>query len=190
MKTIFKISTLSLFYLMFTTSCTTSNDTTQSGNDTIQDVVAEVEDKTKRPSPLVTITTELTGKKIQLEYGSPSVKGRNVWGELVPYNEVWRTGANEATVINFDKELSFNGNVIAPGKYALFTIPTEGEWRFILNKEWDQWGAYKYDESLNVLNIGIMPTKDATFTESLTFKIENNQLQFNWEKLQFAIALK
>src|ERR1051326_726816 len=80
-------------------------------------------DKSKRPSPPATATGKVNGATITIDYSSPAVKGRKIWGGLVPYNKIWRTGANEATVFNTDKEISVEGKSLPAGKYSIYTIP-------------------------------------------------------------------
>ena len=105
-----------------------------------------------------------------------------MWGDLAPYNEVWRTGANENTIIEFDKPVKIEGKALAAGKYALFTIPTENEWTVIFNSKTDQWGAYDYEKNKDkdVLQVKVKPAQ-SDFTEKFTFFVEGNQVTFKWE---------
>src|SRR5688572_29943922 len=98
-------------------------------------------------SPKETVTGKVGGANATIVYSRPSARGRKIVGSLVPYGEVWRTGANEATTITFDKAVKVEGKDLAAGTYALFTIPGENEWTIIFNKESQQWGAYKYKDS-------------------------------------------
>ena len=88
-------------------------------------------------------------------YGRPQVNDREIFGKLVKYGKVWRTGANEATEIKFYQEVSIGGQTVAAGTYTLFTIPGEENWTIILNRQLDQWGAYRYDESQDALRIEV-----------------------------------
>ena len=90
-----------------------------------------------------------------------------IWGDLVPYGKVWRTGANEATTFETDKDIMIKEQKLPAGKYALFTIPGETEWTWIFNSVWDQWGAYKYDESKDVLRVKSTPESSSVFHEQL-----------------------
>src|SRR6187549_2507951 len=90
-------------------------------------------DKSKRPSPPGTATGKVNGATITINYSSPSVKGRKIWGDLVPYGQTWRAGANEATTFETDKEIMVEGKSLPAGKYAFFTIPGEKEWVIIFN---------------------------------------------------------
>src|SRR5678815_1632494 len=94
---------------------------------------------------------------VKVNYGAPAVKGRTIWGGLVPYGEVWRAGANEATTIEFSGDVNMEGQPLKAGKYSLFFIPGEKEWTVIVNKVWDQWGAYKYDSTQDAIRFIVEP---------------------------------
>lgn len=144
--------------------------------------------KEKRPSPPASDSTILGGVKLKIDYSSPAVKERKIWGELVPYNEVWRTGANKATILELSDSVKIEGLAVPAGKYALFTIPTDSIWTIILNSEWDQWGAYNYDASRDVARFSIAP-EFSEFDERMTFKFEQNQLTFNWENVSYRLNI-
>jgi len=146
--------------------------------------------KEERPSPLKMTTGMIDGVKITINYGSPAVKGRQIWGALVPYNEVWRTGANEATNIEFSKDVLIEGQELKAGKYGLFTIPSESEWTIIFNSVWDQWGAYDYDASKDVLRIKVTPRTHEPLAERLDFVIGNDGISLVWEKLEVPFRVK
>jgi hypothetical protein len=115
------------------------------------------------------------------------VRGREIWGKLVPYGQVWRTGANDATTIKFSKAVKINGKELAAGEYALFTIPAEGEWTIIFNKTAKQWGAYEYKEADDALRVKATAQANA-MTEQLAIKVEATgakaQVGILWEKLK------
>jgi hypothetical protein len=142
------------------------------------------EDKMTRPSPPVYVEVTINGKTVSIHFSSPAVKGRTIWGGLVPYGKVWRTGANEATVFETSGDLTIQGKTLPAGKYGFFTIPGENEWTIIFNSEWDQWGAYKYDESKDVLRITAKPEKSAAFNERLKVDISDHIVTLLWENLQ------
>lgn len=144
-------------------------------------------DKSARPSPFVEVKGNFEEADLAIEYSSPAVKGRSIWGDLVPYDKVWRTGANEATTFETDKELNLGGEQLPAGKYALFTIPGESEWTWIFNQVWDQWGAFKYDPSKDVLRVTVAPESSPVFYEHLTFVIEENAVSLNWENLKVSL---
>ncbi len=132
------------------------------------------QDKSTRPSPPATVTETIgSGAKISIEYSQPSLKGRVVGTDVAPFGKVWRTGANEATVFETDKEIQVGGKTLAAGKYGLYTIPGENEWVIIFNKTWKQWGT-RYSEADDALRVTVKPaTTDAT-TEKMTFTIEKS----------------
>ncbi len=146
------------------------------------------EDKSKRPSPPANVSKTIGDLTLTVDYSSPGVKGRKLWGGLVPFDEVWRTGANEATTFEVNKDVVIEGQKLPSGKYGLFTIPGESEWVFIFNKEPDQWGAYDYESKLDALRVTVKPTKATTFTERLAFEIAEKdsnaaEVRMNWGNL-------
>ena len=122
------------------------------------------------------------GVEVTLEYGRPNVKGRQIWGGLVAYGSIWRTGADEATTITFGQEVEIQGEGLAAGTYALFTIPGESEWTFVFNKVAQQWGAFGYDQGQDALRVTATPTA-AEHVESMEFVIEGASVVLRWEKL-------
>lgn len=152
----------------------------------------ESESSEQRPSPLVIKEGQIAGKTISVHFGSPSVKGRTIWGDLVPYNVVWRTGANEATYIDIPQDITVEGKTLPAGKYSLFTIPKEsGAWTVIFNSDWDlEHGHFQYDEKNDVLRVESTPSWETTTTEKLTIEIETQGLVIRWEKLKLPIAIK
>lgn len=112
-------------------------------------------------SPRQKIEQQFSTSKITVDYGRPGVKGRKIFGELVPYNKIWRAGANSSTKITFDQPVSFGGKTVPAGTYGLFVLPTEKDWKLILNKDSQQWGAFAYDEKLNVADVTV-PVQKST----------------------------
>jgi hypothetical protein len=131
--------------------------------------------------------------KVVINYGSPGVKERSIWGELVPYGEVWRTGANEATTIEFDKDVIVEGNRVPAGIYSLFTIPGKDKWTVILNEVDEQWGAYKYDKNKDVLRFQV-PQQSNHHVERLTFNFEfkdayRSDVTLEWAKIKISFEI-
>lgn len=155
---------------------------------------AQKEDKSKRVSPPAeTSVTTTDGVQITINYSSPNVKGREIWGPLVEFDKVWRTGANEATTFEVNKDVTVDGNKLPKGKYALFTVvPKEGnEVTVILNKEANQWGAFKYKQSEDAVRFKVKSTKASDVQEALKFEIEKSgKVNFAWEKLRFSFNVK
>lgn len=138
-----------------------------------------------RPSPLRVENIKVDSVAIELAYSSPAVRGRSIFGNgpdfLEPYGELWRTGANKATSIQLSADILIDSIKIDSGKYSIFTIPDEDEWTLIINKNWDQWGEYDYQDSLDVLRIKVPRSKLSTKQERMRLFIENNELKFAWE---------
>jgi len=151
----------------------------------------KAQDKANRPSPPKTASAQLPGGEVVIDYSSPAVKERVIWGELVPYDKIWRTGANEATTLMMDTDAKIGGKLIPAGKYAIFTIPGKDEWTVIINSQWDQWGAYNYDKSKDVHRFKVKPRMVEDSEERLNFEIRpDGMVILSWEKLrlEFEIA--
>lgn len=124
--------------------------------------------KTPQPSPTATITQKVGVSNISVEYSRPGAKEREIFGELVSYEEMWRTGANKATKITFEEDVIFGGQKVRKGSYSLFTVPGETAWKILLNKETELWGTGDYDKSKEIYNQTIEIKKSKDFVESLT----------------------
>ncbi len=149
------------------------------------------DEQSKRKSPPATAKAVVGDMNVVVEYSQPSVKGRTIWGDLVPYGKVWRTGANEATIISFSKEAMVNGKKLKPGNYSLFTIPGENEWTVILNSVAEQWGAYKYDESKDVVRMKVKPENAGEAMEMLTFMVDKSgMVTMHWDKLKVSFKVE
>ena len=144
----------------------------------------------KPASPASVATGKINGATIQINYSSPSVKGRVIWGELVPFNKIWRAGANDATTIEIDKELSIEGQKLPAGKYSFFVIPNEKECVLIFNKEAKQWGAYKYKETEDQLRVVVKQKIVETSSENLVYTIEKKSIVLSWEKWNIPLSVK
>ena len=116
-------------------------------------------DNKVRISPKAAVIQTVGFTDVRIDYSRPGVKGRQIWGGLVPYDKVWRAGANEATTISFSTDVIVNGKTLKAGKYGFFTIPTKDKWTIIFNKIADQWGAFEYNEAEDVLRIDVTPEK-------------------------------
>ena len=152
-------------------------------------------DKASRPSPPATATGKIGGATITVNYGSPSVKGRQIWGSLVPYDKAWRAGANEATTFETDKAITVEGKPLPAGKYSLFAIPGEKQWSIIFNSETGQWGVKSggvanRDPAKDVLTVTTKPSKSASLNERLVYDVTGNGLVLRWENIEVPIAIK
>ena len=147
------------------------------------------QEKKERVSPPATVISSIEGSTITITYGQPSVKGRKIWGALVPYNEVWRTGANEATTFETTKDVKIEGVLLPAGKYSFFTVPGENEWIIVFNKVATQWGAYKYDQKEDQLRVKVKPSKTSELNEKLTYSIEKDKVLIRWEYLEVGFKI-
>jgi len=141
-------------------------------------------------SPQATVEGKIGAANVKIVYCQPSARGRKMLGENEPYGQVWRTGANEATTIEFDKPVKIEGKDLPAGKYSLFTIPGENEWTIIVNKEAKQWGAYKYNEKNDALRVKVKPTKTASFVETFNIALGKDEVQLKWENTAVAFKVK
>src|SRR6266700_5768284 len=132
-------------------------------------VATAQEDKGKRPSPQAQAQCKFSdGKTITVDYSSPRAKGRKIFGDLVPYGEVWRTGANEATTFVTTASLSAEGKTVPAGNYTIFTVPTADKWTLIINKHTGEWGIpYKY-ESEELARVPMSVSKNSAPVENFT----------------------
>jgi len=146
-------------------------------------------------SPAASVKQTFGLTDITIDYSSPAVKGRTIWGGLVPYDSVWRTGANAATVINFSTNVMINGNKIKSGKYALFTIPGRDMWTVIINSGYDQWGAFGYQKSMDVLRFTVKPEMTNDVKEHMAFYLDPTSdstcnVTLRWEKVRVTFEVK
>lgn len=142
-------------------------------------VAAIAQDK-KMPSPPAKAEGTIDGIAVTIDYHQPSAKGRKMLGGINPYGEVWRTGANATTSVEFSGPVKIEGKELAAGKYGLFTIPGENEWVIIFNKT-IKWGAYSYNKDEDVLRVTVKPGKTPSFVETFTISVEKNNIVLNWE---------
>ena len=144
----------------------------------------------KPASPQATVTGKIGAANLKIVYCQPSARGRKIMGGLVPYGEVWRTGANEATTFEIDKPVKIEGKDLAAGKYSLFTIPGENEWTIIINKDSKQWGAYKYKQQDDVLRVTVKPAKTTAPVETFNITVGTDDVQMKWENTEVAFKVK
>ena len=130
----------------------------------------------------------IDGIEVELSYGRPNVRGRDIWGQLVPYGEVWRTGADEATTISFGEDVLVQGERLSAGTYGLFTLPSPTDWVIIFNNVPDQWGAFNYDSAQDALRVTVEPRANQ-HVEEMGFVIEESQIVLQWERLAIPIAI-
>ncbi len=149
--------------------------------------------KMPAPSPTQTIKQDFAMGNIELTYSRPSAKGRKIFGDLVPFDKLWRTGANGATIITFSEPVEIKGKKVDTGSYALYTIPGAETWEVILNKGLKNWGVDGYKESEDVIRVKVDAMK-TDMTESFTMQFadikgESCDLIIKWEKTMIAVPI-
>lgn len=146
-------------------------------------------------SPTSTITQEFSTSKIEITYSRPSMRGRKVFGDLVPFGSVWRTGANAATKITFGEEVEIGGTKIPAGSYSFYSIPGQNEWEIIINKNTGNWGAMGYDTKDDVVRVKVKSTKLSQATETFTMWVSNItfsscSIDLAWENTMVSVPVK
>ena len=149
-----------------------------------------------RISPKAEIMQQIGFTDVRIVYSRPGVKGRIIWGKLVPFDAVWRAGANEATKITFSTDVTIEGKKLKKGSYSFFAIPGKNEWTIIFNKVADQWGAFEYNESEDALRVKVK-TEGNNWQEWLAYTISKTSdttavIRLEWEKLKvpFKVEVK
>jgi hypothetical protein len=154
-------------------------------------VGAFAQEAKKPASPAATATGKIKDATITINYSSPSVKGRKIWGGLEKYDAVWRAGANDATTFETDKAITVEGKALPAGKYSFFLIPKEsGTWTAIFNKEPKQWGAFKYEESKDQLRVDVKTKALASTQETLVYKVNKGGFTLDWDKISVPVSIK
>jgi Protein of unknown function (DUF2911) len=154
-----------------------------------------IKDTTKKSIKSMAVAV-INGDSVKIKYHSPGVRKRIIWGGLVPYDEVWVTGAHDATIIETGKTIIVNGKEIPAGKYAFFTIPGRDEWIIIINRNWEQHLASAYDEKDDIVRIKVKPVR-VEHTERLQYFIEatkdsSGKIAVAWEsiRIEFPFGIK
>ena len=149
-----------------------------------------------RISPKAEVMQTVGFTDVRIVYSRPGVKGRTIWGKLVPYDAVWRAGANEATKITFSTDVTIEGKKLKKGAYSFFAIPGKNDWTLIFNKVADQWGAFEYNESEDALRVKVK-TENAVWQEWLSYTINKASntsavIRLEWEKIKvpFKVEVK
>ena len=161
--------------------------------------IEKPEDSTKKKplSPHTATMNMIGGAHIHIDYSSPSVRDRIIFGGLVRYDSIWQSGAHMATWLETNKDLLINGKTLPAGKYGFFTIPSKGDWTVILNKNWEQHGKDEYDQNDDVLRFTVSPELSENIQEHLEYKVTKNtntsgSISLSWEKVtvQFPFEVK
>jgi hypothetical protein len=156
---------------------------------------AQNDDKSKRPSPPVIAVGKIGNAAISIDYSSPAVKGRKIFGGILPYGKVWRAGANEATIFQTDKDITVEGKKLPAGKYSFFATPGETEWTIFFNSETGQWGdkpggATNMDPNKTVLSFAVKVKKLTDVQERLEYSVKNDGFSLRWEYSDVFIGVK
>ena len=185
---------LILILLAVTVSCTTGTKKIEEQNHddlALHDHNKPSENTNKNAKSPHTATMANVGTNhVHIDYSSPRVRGRVIFGGLVAYGEVWSTGAHNATSINFTQDVVIDEKIIKKGKYAFFTIPGKEKWTVILNTNWDQHLADEYNIDEDVLRMEVTPIVSDEIKEELTFTVvakddKTGAIRFQWEKVAF-----
>ncbi len=147
----------------------------------------------KRQSPHDTVTAKINGANLRVTFGSPAVKGRTIWGDLVPYDKPWRGGADEATLFTTDKDITINGKKLSAGTYSVFVIPSKDKWTYIFNSQTGQWGikmggAANFDEAKNVLTV-TANVQTVPMEEHLKYVFKGKMFGLNWDQLTAMVTI-
>lgn len=149
----------------------------------------------KRQSPLAIISMRYKDAYVKITYSQPQKRGREIFGKLVPYGQVWRTGANEATEITVTKNIQLNGSLLKAGTYSIFTIPEKEKWTIIINNEVGLWGAYNYNPKLDAMRFDVpVQSLNEEVYEQFTMRFDQRNemadLLIFWDSIKVSIPLK
>ncbi|HVF95987.1 MAG TPA: DUF2911 domain-containing protein [Flavisolibacter sp.] len=148
----------------------------------------------EKASPAATATGKVGDANITINYSSPAVKARKIWGGLVPYDKAWRAGANTATSFETDKAITVESKSLPAGKYSLFFVPGEKEWQAIFNSQTGQWGIKggeaNRDPANDVLTVTVKPAASGTMNERLLYEVTGKGFVLKWENLEVPVAIK
>ncbi len=177
-------------------SCSQKQDTkTTSQTAEAVTIQPQVEPDTLKGSLKARASNNVNGVNVTISYHSPAVRGRIVWGGLVPYEKVWVGGAHMATSLDIDQSIRYDGKEIPAGKYALFTIPGKETWTVIINKNWQQHLTDEYDEKDDLIRLQVVPENIETNQERLMYQVDQTgegkfSLIFSWEKIKIKIPFE
>ncbi|WP_298310288.1 DUF2911 domain-containing protein [uncultured Aquimarina sp.] len=190
--------TLLIVIMLTIVSCKNEKSSSEEQKHNHNSETEKVEQPTKKPLSPHTETMAMIGDAhIHIDYSSPGVRGRIIFGGLVGYDQVWQAGAHMATWIETNKDLIINGETLPKGKYGFFTIPSKGDWTIMINKNWEQHGKDEYDEKDDAIRFKVTPTLSEEITEHLEYKVnkiddKSGTISMAWEKvkLEFPFAIK
>ncbi|GAB2798100.1 hypothetical protein GCM10027275_49550 [Rhabdobacter roseus] len=151
--------------------------------------------KPKPKSPRQSAMAMVGDNHVHVDYGSPSVRGRQIWNGLVAYDQVWASGAHKATWIDFSQDVTINGKLVPKGKYGFFTIPGPKEWTLILSKDWDMHLADDYKPEQDIVRVQVKPEMHQNVTEALTYEVvpegkKKGEIKMRWDKLSVSLPFQ
>ena len=160
----------------------------------IADPAAAAPKNAPQSSPFASVTQRIGANDVTISYHRPGVKGRKIWGELVPSGQIWRAGANEATTISFTEDVTIEDQPLRAGTYSFFAVPGEKEWTLVFNREVKQWGAFEYKEAKDALRVKVVP-RPGPFEEWLSYRFRDLTLNsavavLSWEKLEIPFVIR
>lgn len=190
--------TLLIVMMITIVSCKNEKSSSEEQKHNHNSETERVEQPKKKPLSPHTETMAMIGDAhIHIDYSSPGVRDRIIFGGLVGYDQVWQAGAHMATWMETNKDLTINGETLPKGKYGFFTIPSKGDWTVMINKNWEQHGKDEYDEKDDVIRFKITPTLSEEIIEHLEYKVnkiddKSGTISMAWEKvkLEFPFAIK
>jgi hypothetical protein len=147
-------------------------------------------------SPPAKAETSIAGKSVVVNYSAPSARGRKIYGGLVPYGQVWRTGANAATTLKTDGDIMIGDTKIPAGTYTIFTIPNEGKWALVISQRLNDangkpaWGAFEYDQSQDLARVDMNVSKLASPVETFKISFDNGKMNLDWENTRASVDVK
>lgn len=149
----------------------------------------------KAKSPRINAMAMIGDNHVHIDYGSPSVRGRQIWNGLVAYDQVWATGAHKATWVDFSQDVVIDGKTVPKGKYGFFTIPGPEEWTLILSRDWDMHLADDYKPEQDVVRVQVKPEPQNDLTEALTYEVvaegkKKGTIKMRWEKLAVSLPFQ
>ncbi|HTT24216.1 MAG TPA: DUF2911 domain-containing protein [Candidatus Sulfotelmatobacter sp.] len=172
-----RIVLLTLFALLTTAACSAQGD------------------KSKRPSPPASATCDLGGgKTVKTDYSSPRMKGRKIYGDLVPYGEVWRTGANEATTFVTSSDIVVGGTNVPAGNYTIFTVPNADKWSLVISKGTGEWGTNYPGQDKDLARVDMKVSKLSSPVENFTISYQKSgngcTMNLDWETTKASVDIK
>lgn len=178
-----------IIVIMFSLSCKTENKkSTTEHKKHNQEQTTSVSSKKKVLSPHTSVMETIGSAHIHIDYSSPGVRNRIIFGGLLAYDQVWQAGAHNATWLETNKDLEINNTILPAGKYGFFTIPSKNEWTLIFNSNWNQHGKDEYDEKDDIIRLKVKPTFLEENVEHLKYEInktndESGEIKLSWEKI-------